>query len=220
MRSIRLDDYPSGNPGYNLKDCRAAVSKALAIFEEYRVPYLLGATPLLMDGSDIQFLNAHVKTGKVVMHGFNHAFGYPHWDRITDIWPAGGEFHDMTEAGILKDYRYGNNLLSYVHRYDMEHFIPPFNCHTQAALNVLSKVGVRYWHGCDEQWNAYGYADMEYHGMTPVISEYKKTYDYSHLVIRHLDNPSQITLHWMFDKDHKGWEDCYHALCQEIVRRG
>lgn len=220
MRTVRLDDFPSGNPGYNIHESRATVRKAVGIFEAHGVPYLLGVSPLLMDGDDIKFLNEVVKTGSVVMHGHSHMLEYPNWDRIVDTWPYGGEYMGMTANDIRTAYDWGHKLLTLVNRYDHEHFIPPFNCHTQTALDVLATKGVKYWHGCDKEWDAYDYADMNYHGMTPVISPYQTTYHYAHLVLEHLkahpEDQSQIALHWTFDKDHNGWEVAYNELCDWI----
>lgn len=219
MRTIRLDDYPHGNPGYDIEACRHVVRKAVGIFEEHRVPYLLGASPLLMDGEDIKFLNEVVKTGYVVMHGFSHFFEFQAWDRIVETWPQGGEFMGMNAEDISRAYDWGHKLLTLVNRYNPEHFIPPFNCHTQTALDVLASKGIKYWHGCDKEWNAYGYAGMNYHGMETVIAEYHKGYDYAHKVLEHAqagEDLGQIALHWIFDKDHHGWERAYHGLCEWV----
>lgn len=220
MRTIRIDDYPAGNPGYNIEESRETVRKAISIFEAHGVPYLLGVSPLLMDGSDIQFLNEVVKTGKVVMHGFTHYFEFKPWDRIVDTWPKGGEFADMSTRDIENAYDWAHKLLTLVNRYDREHFIPPFNCYTQDALDVLAKKSVKYWHTCSKEWDSYDYAGLDHHGMTPVIAPYQTTYDYAHKVLEHLQrNPcdqGQITLHWCFDKDHQGWEAAYHELCDWI----
>ncbi len=218
MRTVRLDDYPSGNPGFNIDNSRATVRKAVGIFEAHEVPYLLGVSPILMDGDDIQFLNEVVKTGKVVMHGFTHFFEFKPWGNIVDTWPKGGEFMGMNHEDIGKAYDWCHKLLSLVHRYDPEHFIPPFNCHTQAALDVLAKEGVKFWHGCDKEWDAYGYAAMDYHGMEAIIARYHRGYDYCHKVVErfHQDDIGQITLHWVFDKDHQGWEIAYNDLCDRI----
>jgi hypothetical protein len=222
MQAVRIDDYPHGNPGYDIRDCRDKVARALAIFEQYKVPYILGATPFLMDGSDIAFLNEHVKTGKVVMHGFDHALHFKPWERITDIWPMGGEFRGMRTGEIGTHWTFGSRLLSQVHQYDPTHFIPPFNCYTQEALDALSEKGVRYWHGCDKEFDAYGYGALNHHGMCLVTSRYHHGYDYARLVKTRLGDPhlGPITLHWVFDSQEPGWEMEYHQLCQGLVARG
>ena len=220
MRTIRIDDYPSGNPGYNIKECRAIVRRALTIFESNRAPYIFGVTPFHMNQEDIDFLNSLVRFGEVVMHGFTHKLEHTPWSTITDTWPKGGEFAGMQEWEIEMAYDFGHRFLKQVDRYNPEHFIAPFNCVTQGALNVLAKKGVKRLHGCDKEFNAYGYKAMDYKGMTPVIAKFQTNYDYCHRVVERLkadpSDESQITLHWCFDKDHGGWEAAYQDLCDFI----
>lgn len=220
MRVVRIDDYPHGNPGYDIQETRKTVRKALGIFESHRVPYLFGVTPFLMDGEDIRFLDGIVKCGQVVMHGFNHALHFKPWEDITSIWPMGGEFHNMTAWEIRESWEFGNRLLKKIGNYNPEHFIAPFNCWNQAALDGLASCGIKFLHGCSKEWETFNYKNLDYHGMTPVISPYQTLYDYAHKVNGFLgvypDDQSQITLHWIFDKDHQGWETAYHELCDFI----
>lgn len=220
MRVVRIDDYPDGNPGYNIRECRATVRRALSIFESHQVPYLFGVSPFLMNKEDVDFLNSLVKVGEVVMHGFTHRLEHAPWSTITDTWPMGGEFAGMREWEIEMAYEFGHRFLKQLDRYNPEHFIPPFNCYNQTAIDVLNAKGVRYLHTCSKEWDAYDYAGLDHRGITPVIAPYQKTYDYAHKVMDHLKrNPedrSQVVLHWIFDKDHQGWEVAYHDLCDFI----
>jgi predicted deacetylase len=220
MRMIRMDDYPHGNPGYDIKESRHAVRRALTIFESNRIPYIFGVTPLHINSEDVDFLNSLVRVGEVVMHGFSHRLEHKPWSTITDTWPKGGEFYGMQEWEIEMAYDLCHRRLKRVDRYNPEHFIPPFNTYTQSALNVLSKKGVKYLHTCSKEWDAYDYAGFDHFGITPVVAPYQKTYDYAHKVMDHLrhypQDESQIVLHWIFDKDHEGWESAYQDLCDFI----
>mgnify|MGYP000334771019 CR=1 FL=1 len=217
MRTIRLDDFPDGNPGYDIKRNRADVAAALAIFEEFHVPYILGVTPLLLESSDIEFLNENVKTGKAVMHGFSHLLDFKPWEKIVETWPKGGEFVGMSYEAIRAQHGHCHTILAGVHRYDRSIFIPPFNCMTQEAFRALSDCGVREVHTCDKEWDAYGYVQMNHYGIVPIVSKFQVTYDYAHKVIDHLDDPSQITLHWIFDRGHPDWLGHYRRLCERLT---
>lgn len=221
MRVVRIDDYPSGNPGYNLQESRAVVSKVVSIFEEYKVPYLLGVTPMLMDGDDIAFLNSIIKTGRIAMHGFCHAFNFKPWDRIVETWPEGGEFRGMTEEDILPIWRWCDGLLSRVQGYDRTEFIPPFNCITQAGINALAFSGVKRIHTCSKEWDAYNYSALDWKGMEPVVSSYQTLYHDADKVLAymqaHPEDKGQVTLHWMFDKNRPEWTADYRDLCHWIA---
>lgn len=220
MRTIRIDDYPSGNPGYDIRESRDVVRRALSIFEAHKVPYIFGVTPFPMNKEDVDFLNGLVKVGEVVMHGFTHKLEHTPWSTITDTWPKGGEFYGMREWEIEMAYDFGHRFLKQIHRYNPEHFIAPFNTFTQAAINALAPKGIRYLHTCDKEWDAYGYSALDLKGVSPVIAKFQKNYDYAHRVVERLkadpSDESQITLHWCFDKDHGGWEIAYHELCDFI----
>lgn len=220
MRTIRIDDYPDGMPGFNRAENQKIVRRALGIFESNRIPYYFGVTPFYITQDDADFLNSIVKFGQVVMHGFTHKLDHKPWSTITDTWPKGGEFAGMREWEIEASYDLGRRILRKVNKFTPDHFIAPFNCWTQEAVNALARRGVKTLHGCSKEWDAYGYAAMNYHGMQTIIAPYQTTYHDSHEVVRHLrENPedeSQIVLHWIFDKNRLGWEGEYQDLCDFI----
>ena len=76
------------------------------------------------------------------------------------------------------------------------------------------------WFVVDKEFDAYGYAHIDFKGITPVIAKFQKNYDYAHRVVERLradpSDESQITLHWIFDKSHEGWEVAYQDLADFI----
>jgi len=55
--------------------------------------------------------------------------------------------------------------------------------------------------------------------MRMVVSEHGKTYDWVDKVVDHLDNPSQITLHWSFDCQAyaDSWWEKYETFAKKLV---
>jgi hypothetical protein len=221
-RLIRIDDYPYGKPDFNRKHSEYVVGTVCKIFNDHGINYILGVIPEMINEHDIDFLKGVIgPTGKVVMHGFNHAFTKGvRWSEITTTWSEGGEFSGMSmdvcriahsiNDGKLKHY-FGD-------MYDPKHFIAPFNCYTQELLDALQEREVQFMHTCDKEYHGFGYAKLNHGRLTPVVSQYHKTYDYVNRVIDNLDNPSQITLHWMFDVKLKGWEQCYEHFANRVKR--
>jgi hypothetical protein len=205
-----MDDYPHGMPDHESLSYLGL--SAISIFNEHEIPYLLGVSPLLLNDSDIAKLNEIVKSGWVCMHGFNHKFDHKPWSNITSTWSLGGEFAGLTEQEISDKFDRSEGIISRIKKYDPEHFIAPFNCYTQAAINVLEKKGIKYLHTCDKEWDDFHYEKLDHKSITPIISKYKVTYDYANQVIKHLDDPSQITIHWIFDTQLSGWQEHYTKL--------
>jgi hypothetical protein len=223
-RLIRIDDFPAGDKNlFNRKDSlgskdnyRITVQKVLSIFNEYSIPYILGVSPLLISDEDIVFLNDNVKSGNCVMHGFNHGWDFDDWKNVTSIWKDGGEFKDKTENQLQLLYDESIEIMYRLSSFNQYHFIPPFNCITQNLINVLEKNKVTFLHLCDKEYIDFGYNKLNFHSIKPVISEFKKTYDFANSVIKHLYNESQITLHWCYDCQKKNWENDYITLAQMI----
>lgn len=214
---IRMDDFPHGKPNYNT-NYKTIVGSWLDIFEKYNINYIFGVSPLLLDINDIEFLKNKVKTGKIVMHGFNHKFDYPlPWPTIVDTWKFGGEFMEMSEEQILKKYKESDEILSNFDNYDKSHFIPPFNCITQGLINVLSENGVVFLHTCDKEFNEFNYKLIDFKKIKPIISKYHEGYDDVHKVINRLNNDiGQITLHWIFDSEKPNWLINYENFAKKL----
>jgi hypothetical protein len=221
-RVIRIDDFPHGDYAMffagDIRLYREKVRAALRVFEANKVPYILGASPLLFQDGDAEFLNSVVKEGKVVLHGFTHGWELP-WDRITTFWKDGGEFANLSISETEERYQKSLSIMKRVESFSEEDFIAPFNCYTQALLDFLKDTPVKRIHTSDEFWEPYGLDKMEYYSMEPVVSKFKVTYDDAHRVIHNLDDPSQITLHWCYDSQRSSWLADYQKLCDEIRRR-
>ena len=218
-RIVRIDDFPHGDLAmFSRGDYmyyRQKVAAGLEIFEKNDIPYILGASALLFQPGDIEFLNSIVKKGKVVLHGFNHGWNLP-WDKITSFWKDGGEFFNLSTEDISERYERSVEILKNVKSFSEEDFIAPFNCYTQQLLDFLKDTPVKRIHTSDEFWESYGLNKMEYYSMTPVVSKFKVTYDDAHKVINHLGDPSQITLHWCYDAQRPNWLSDYQKLSDKI----
>ena len=219
VKYIRMDDYPHGKPQYHLNPMQV-VNSWVKIFEEKKINYILGVSPLLLKIDDIIFLKNTIKNGKIVMHGFNHKFDHKgDWNTIVSTWEHGGEFMNMSEDTILQKYLESDKILSIFDSYDKTHFIPPFNCLTQELVNVLSESGVKYIHTCDKEYNEYNYKDIDFKNIEPIIAKYHKGYDHAHEVLKRMDNNDdlgQITLHWIFDCEFRDWLLNYERLINRL----
>jgi hypothetical protein len=220
MRLVRIDDFPHGDKRMFLSgdhyQYRQKVRHALGIFEREGVPYILGASPLLFQQGDIEFLNSVVKEGKVVLHGFTHGWERP-WERITSFWRSGGEFADLLIENISERYHKSLEIMNQVDSFSEEDFIAPFNCYNQTLLDFLKDTPVKRLHTSDEFWEPYGLDKMEYHSIVPIVSKFKVTYGDVDEVIKNLHDPSQITLHWCYDAQKKDWLLNYQLLCDKII---
>jgi hypothetical protein len=218
-RIVRIDDFPHGDLAMFLRSdktsYRGKVQLALEVFERNEVPYILGASPLLFQPGDVEFLNSIVRKGRVVLHGFNHGWHLP-WENITSFWKHGGEFCNLSIENITVIYAESMKIMENVKAFSEKDFIAPFNCYTQELLDFLKDTPVERVHTSDEFWESYGLDKMEYHSMTPVVSKFKITYDDADKVIENLEDPSQITLHWCYDAQRSSWLDDYQRLCDKI----
>ena len=221
-RLVRIDDFPHGDLRlFSIGECntyRETVAKTVRVFEQYDVPYILGATPMLLQEGDVDFLNEVVTKGKVVMHGFTHGWDFPDWANIVSCWEHGGEFANYSKEKIEEYYSVGLTMLRKVKNFCEEDFIPPFNCYTQTLLDVLKDTNVKRIHGCDKEWNSYNYNKLNHYHMEPIVSKYGVTYSDANVVVNNLDDPSQLTLHWCYDAHRAGWEEDYHTLCKELTK--
>jgi len=221
-RLIRVDDYPHGKPQFNRGHSEHVVGTVCRIFNEHKVNYILGVIPEILNDRDFDFLKRVIgPTGKAVMHGFNHGFTKGiRWSEITTTWPDGGEFAGMSKDMCHVSYTINHGKLQHFlgDLYDPSHFIAPFNCYTQELLDALQEHPVDFLHTCDKEYDDFGYAGLDHGKLTPVISQYHQTYDYANRVIDKLENRSQITLHWIFDSQHNGWEQCYDHLAGRVKR--
>ena len=217
-RLIRLDDYPHGDKGmWDGKSHQNQIKPILDLFEQYKINYILGVTPFLLKFNDYQFLNATVGNGLIVMHGFDHGWSLDWLGNIQQSWPDGGEFMSLDEKTLEQQYEIANIAMFGLTRYDRSKFIPPFNCFTQELLNVLSKYGITDLYGLDEQYNDYNQARFDYHGINIHLSEYHKTYGMINTVLKHLDNNSVLTLHWIYDSLECNYLENYEKLCKLLT---
>jgi len=221
---IRIDDFPHGDRRLFIANhsrnhlYRKIVAEALNVFELNKVDYILGASPLLFQDGDVEFLNETVHHGKVVLHGFTHGWERDPWSSITSCWPTGGEFSGLSCEEIRERYERSLETISKVNCFSSDHFIAPFNCYNQELLDVLSETPVKFIHTSDEFWDEYDLADLNYYDIEPVISKFKVTYDDANKVINNLHDESQITLHWCYDVARYNWLDDYQKLCNEVKK--
>ena len=216
VQYIRMDDYPHGMPNYD-DNYKIIVETWVNIFEKYNINYILGVSPLLLKLDDILLLKKIIKKGKIVMHGFNHKFDHPgDWNTIVNTWDKGGEFMNMSVDKIRKIYIESNKILSIFETYDKNHFIPPFNCITQELIDVLNENDVKYLHTCDKEYVEYGYKDIDFKNIRPIVSKYHKGYDHVHEVLNRIGNEDigQLTLHWIFDYKFNDWVSNYEKLAK------
>ena len=244
-RLIRIDDYPFPS-SMSIETQQTRLGRVLDILEAYAVPYLLGVSPMqmLLKGDvhqHVQFLNAHVRTGFVCMHGFDHRT-----DENTDLvdtekWASGGEFSKYgTDQKLLQEkWSKGHDILMGINRYTTEHFIPPFNALTQSMVDVLTRNNVTFIHTCDVALRNRSVSAVPYEnaggnfggwiedyvvpsGVVFVVSEWKKTYDFVSDVDAYLRrNPkgSQVTLHWYYDTQRRNWARSYKKFAKYVRMR-
>jgi hypothetical protein len=217
---IRIDDFPHGDRNLytQQKECYdVEVQTIIDIFERNQVDYIWGVSPLLCEERHFEALDT-IHHGRIVMHGFSHGFdNVEDWHRVTECWANGGEFSFFTKDEMAAEYEKCHQLLRRFATYDPRHFIPPFNCFNQDLVDVLRTKGVQYIHSCDQEWLKYQQGQIKYRGLEPIVSELYNSYDYVDRVLSRLDGlDSQITLHWMYDIQHSGWESNYNKLAERL----
>lgn len=203
-RLVRVDDFPAGDKNRLWMLYDDYLFKFLGILEKENVNYILGASPLQFESnSEIEFLQDHVIKGRVVMHGFDHGFSNTDWEwqNIKESWQYGGEFAFMPHEEISDKYDQCHEILSELKTYDEQHFIPPFNAINQQLLDVLHEKGVKYIHLNSLDYEAHNQFNLNFHGLEKLISNNARTYGNTEVVIEHLEDPSTITLHWIYDQN-------------------
>ena len=219
VRFIRLDDFPYGD-AYTKKLFEDNKSQAYDAFmiitnilSTFGVPHILGVTPFLLSEEDIEFLNS-LKSPQleVCMHGFDHAV-----DKNVD-WSKGGEFEGMSVDDINTKYQQALDILMKINKFDVRHFIPPFNAINQELLDVLHKNGVSYIHTCDKEFYRYRQYTLKFYDMHVFMPILYHSYDYVHEVVENFEKISlveyPITLHWFFDlhSSNAHWVEDYVEL--------
>jgi len=202
---VRIDDFPMGSPQHYhphlwWNDYRDRCLEWIVPFEENEVDYIFGVSPLLFNDGDIEFLDENIKKGRVVMHGFDHAFGIWNGD-ITRTWPTGGEFSVLDYEDIQIKYEKCNSILENVGSYDKTHFIPPFNSFTQPLLDFLSKeTEVNTLHGEKVIFNECLSIPITFpDNIDFIMTEDGKDYANVEVVMSNINIIEHPTLHWQFD---------------------
>lgn len=233
-RTVRMDDYPYPN-SMPISEQQKILKRALDVFEEAHIPYILGVSPLhlLLKGSvdqHIDFLNSVVKSGYVCMHGFDHRTNKGTDSIDMNAWRHGGEFAQYNASELSALWSKGHEILLRVHRYTTDHFIPPFNAITQDMVDLLGRMGIKYIHSFDvalkkrkesatphpPHGNFGGWIeDMRVsEGLVFVVSEWQKTYAEADKVIVE-STGSQLALHWFFDKA-GAFPESYVSLAKKL----
>ena len=222
---VRVDDFPYSGPKSNQvwnyhDDYKEKALLWIKPFEENKINYILGVSPLLLNEGDVEFLNTNIKHGNVVMHGFDHGFSI--WEKVGDIvttWKGGGEFSNLTHQEISYRYNKCNEILSQIDSYDESHFVPPFNAITQPLLDVLSTANVKYIHGESDFWQEY-ISDMNFnfHHLQYIVSKTGTEYASIDTVINNIDVVENPTLHWLFDL-HEGLIHHYGEFAKMVSEK-
>ena len=223
---LRVDDFPHGhkdqwNNGRIVNDSDTNLNFQnslffIDIFEKNKTPFVLGVTPFLMTEADVEFFNNNLKTGQVVMHGFDHGFSlreFGHWESITSDWKYGGEFKDLNKEDCLERYKNGHEFLKKIKNYNPKEFIAPFNCYTQNLLDALQETEVETIHTQKTQYDEFGYDKLNY-GKLKVNVASHELYNHSPVVLNELRNGATgtIVLHWIFDSN----QECYNEISKFI----
>jgi len=226
---IRIDDYPLGDPTYLKRAPKEfflnLLFKAIEIFESKKTKYYLGVTPMLINESDIARLNQEIKIGQVVMHGFNHGWDFQPWSDITKIWPNGGEFSRYSSfSEMQKRYRYCDQIMRKINRYNPKVHIPPFNCYNQSFVDVFRENGGELILSCDKEHNKYEHFNFDFKGVNVSLSNFEVSYCDVPVVINNLKkidlSKEHITLHWMYDTtQNQNWVNDYKVLCDGFARK-
>lgn len=234
-RYIRFDDYPVREK-VRPEEYDRWLFRILALCGKHRVRYILGVVPekisLYQGASLLQAMNTFAPSGRVVMHGFTHAYDRPAmvaremraagWDDMYKAFmTGGGEFSGMSIEECLLLARHGVLRLRefFGDLFDDNHFIAPFNRYTEPLVQALASEGcVRYIHGSDEA--RYGF---DHRGIERVESHFKFGYDYAGAVAARLpavlQAGEQITLHWFYDCTKRShWEDEYSRLLDGLSK--
>ena len=216
-RLIRLDDYPYGTPyygGHTREWCLRQLKDILYALNKYNTRYILGIPLLNLTDEDIGFLNGIVRfPGAIVMHGFTH--GFDRWETVPDRWAEGGEFWDRSEAELTELYAQTSAMGTRLWNFNAAHFITPFNVYNEEIVRVLERAGVKFLHTGRAQYEKYG-LDKIQTSMEVVITESKVTCGYIPEILKNLQRPEQITLHWAHDAGN--YENCT-ALYEELGAR-
>ena len=214
---IRLDDFPDGRRGHPTD--REALAKVLDMFQAAGLAFILGVSPLLLAAADLEWLDRRVRApGAVVMHGFDHGFGWSgEWANVRSTWAAGGEFAGLSAAEFLDRWTRCDALLRQVGSYDPRHFIPPFNAYTQAALDALQQAPVEHLYSLDCLHSELRQDRLDHGRLALHLSKWQQTYGRVDVVVANYRPASPvIALHWAFDADLPGWEAHYRELARLV----
>lgn len=222
---IRLDDFPHGSRDlYNTKshlEWLDIASQALQPFEDWKVPYLLGVSPKLLRSGDIEWLNDHVISGEVVMHGFDHHWGWWNdWSKIQNTWAGGGEFLDKTTLKILNLYKESYKILLRINNFNDQWFIPPFNTYNQTLLNALDFTPVKFITSVNSFYQNYNYQILDHKKFKLVTGTYNISYASIEMVLQNFNDitfTDQITIHWIFDSQNFDWLENYGLLAKILM---
>ena len=220
MTKIRIDDYPFCIPGRDPVHTERCLREMFHVLKDCGVDYYFGAIPWHMDEHWLDVADSCMgANGHLVMHGFTHL--HERWGQglVDSLVATGGEFSGMSKYECQWLYDEAHETLSMSERYDADHFIAPFNNYTQELVDALRERGVKYLHTCDKEFNQYGYADMEYGAIVPVIAHNQKDYNFAKRALASIQKtPSPwVTLHWYYEFRHfgDGWLTDLRNLIKE-----
>ncbi len=229
---VRLGDYPStSNVPIHVQ--RQWLADVVSVFENYDIPYLLTVSPhRLYSCGELQahvtFLNAHVKSGFICMHGLFYSPKHYSRDVCTEENDYSTHFARKSNLNLL--WKRGNEILLKLNRYTSEHFVQAHHPLTSDTVDVLYQNGVRFIHITDLFMNRKlkSFASprivrhKEYVCVAVVISEWGKTHAGIDTVVAYANStihPSQISLNWVLDHNKPEWRRSYELLSQVLQLR-
>lgn len=224
MYKVRIDDFPFITERYDTGEILDRIETVCAAFNSFRVPFILGVIPAYLSANMGEKLRRLLLPyGRAVLHGWDHALAkIPSGDLFEEFKRKGGEFAGQGYAEIEHNLGRGRDVLcDFVGReaVDLTEYIAPFNAYTQPLLDALNMYGVNRLHTCDLEFDAYGYKDLEYAHVTPVVAKLHHGYDFVSEVRKCLNDPQcchPVTLHWVYDIRRPHWVENYRSLAQEI----
>jgi len=232
-RYIRFDDYPVREL-LTPQDYRNWLFYILRLCGKYRVRYILGVIPEAVSVEQARDLCAVMRenpgVGRVVMHGFDHAYQSPamlareqhaaDWgNQYKQLMETGGEFAGLDADTCQKHADAGDARLHalFGELYDPTHFIAPFNRYTEAGVEGLARTGrIQFVHSSDEVDYKF-----DHHGLERVVSHFKFGYNWAEDVAATLPSVlragEQITLHWFYDCTKRvHWREGYDRMLQGL----
>jgi hypothetical protein len=228
---VRIDDWPWVSEKYVPAEAKRAMTSVCRAFNTHGVPFILGVIPAYLTRADGEFLSGVLAPyGRAVQHGWDHRLKlWPH-ENFEPMKRKGGELFGTVDAMRALVERGDEAMRACLSEESLEpaHYIAPFNTYSQAfvdGLQLARGAGREYFlHTCDKEYDAYGYAALNYGLVRPVVAKLFDGYNEARKTLAQLragktiGSPA-ITLHWVYDLKYSGFDTTYFDLAKEIACR-